>query len=62
MAGGAALLVNPTEAAAIAQQMQAVANDAQLRQQLSTAGLQRAAEFSWQQTGKATAALLRTFL
>mgnify|MGYP001791637889 FL=1 len=62
VAGGAALLVNPTEAAAIAQQMQAVANDAQLRQQLSTAGLQRAAEFSWQQTGKATAALLRTFL
>ena len=62
VAGGAALLVNPTEVAAIAQHMQAIAKDAQLRQQLSSAGLQRAAQFSWHQTGAATAERLRTFL
>lgn len=61
VAGEAALLVEPDEAAAIARQMHALMQDAELRCQLSQAGLNQAERFSWQQTGQATVEVLKAF-
>jgi len=62
VAGDAALMVNPTDAEAIAHHMSALTRNTSLRQQLSQAGLQRASEFSWERTGRPTVEVLRSFL
>ena len=58
VAGDAALLVNPYEVAEIASGMRAIAMDSSMRQQLKQAGLARANQFSWQQTGDETRRVL----
>lgn len=60
--GDAALLVDPYNVGAIADAMKALANDTPLRSQLRTASIDRAKQFSWAKTGKATADVLRQFL
>ncbi|GAB4150755.1 MAG: glycosyltransferase family 1 protein [Cyanobacteria bacterium J069] len=62
VAGAAALLVNPEDIGAIANAMQRVAREPELRSQLRTAGLARAREFSWEKTGAATSQVLNQFL
>jgi glycosyltransferase involved in cell wall biosynthesis len=47
VAGGAALLVDPTSVEQIARAMEQIVSDTTLRQQLREKGLSRAAEFSW---------------
>jgi glycosyltransferase involved in cell wall biosynthesis len=60
--GDAALLVNPTDAGAIAHHMHRLTQEPGLVQQLSQAGRDRAAQFSWQRTGEATVEVLRRYL
>jgi glycosyltransferase involved in cell wall biosynthesis len=60
--GDAAILVNPYDIGEIAAAMHSLASDSSLRTALRTAGLQRASQFSWAQTGQATAAVLQRFL
>lgn len=62
VAGDAALLVNPYHTGEIAEAMQAVVNDADLRSHLSKLGLQQASQFSWAKTGQATVEVLRRYL
>jgi glycosyltransferase involved in cell wall biosynthesis len=62
VAGEAALLVDPTDEIAIAQHMHDLTQDTQLRQDLSTAGLKQASQFSWEHTGQATVEVLRSYL
>ena len=50
VAGDAALLVDPTDEQQIAQGMQQLMADQQLRQTLIAKGMQRAAQFSWENT------------
>ena len=50
VAGGAALLVDPTSVEQIARAMEQIVSDTTLRQQLRHKGLRRAAEFSWPST------------
>jgi glycosyltransferase involved in cell wall biosynthesis len=57
-AGGAALLVDPTDTAAIAEGIRRLLTDGALRQELRTRGLTRAGGFDWRQTARQTAALL----
>jgi glycosyltransferase involved in cell wall biosynthesis len=60
--GDAALLIDPYDVGAIADAMQTVANSSQLRGKMSSAGLERAALFSWERTGKATAQILAKYI
>jgi glycosyltransferase involved in cell wall biosynthesis len=62
VAGDAALLVNPYNTDEITEAMQAVATDSTLRSRLSTLGLNRASQFSWEKTGLATVSALTPFL
>jgi len=62
VAGDAALLVDPYDSGAIAQAMQAILTQPQLRAQLRQAGLERVTHFSWSKTGAETAAVLNQFL
>jgi glycosyltransferase involved in cell wall biosynthesis len=62
VAGDAALLVNPYSIGEIAEAMQTVARDSQLRSHLKTASLARAEQFSWNKTGTATANILQQYL
>jgi glycosyltransferase involved in cell wall biosynthesis len=48
--GDAALMIDPYEPAAIADAMQRVLTDADLRADLSRRGLARAREFSWERS------------
>jgi glycosyltransferase involved in cell wall biosynthesis len=48
VAGGAALLADPEKPESIAAQMQKIADNPDLRMNLSTEGLQRSHAFSWQ--------------
>jgi glycosyltransferase involved in cell wall biosynthesis len=48
--GDAALMIDPYEPAAIAEAMQRVLGDANLRADLSRRGLARAREFSWERS------------
>lgn len=57
--GDAALLVDPTDAGAIAHQMQRLLQEPQLCAHLSRAGIVKAAQFSWRRTGQETIALLK---
>lgn len=50
VAGGAALLVDPTSVEHIAEAMKRIVSDTFLRQQLREKGLARAAQFSWDST------------
>jgi alpha-1,3-rhamnosyl/mannosyltransferase len=52
--GDAALLTDPTDAAALANRLHAAITDAPLRQRLVTAGRERARMFSWQRTAERT--------
>lgn len=54
VAGDAALLVNPTDIASIAEGLRRLATDSALRDTLIRAGLKRAKEFSWEKAVDAT--------
>ncbi len=56
--GGAALLVEPTDGAAMADALVTVVLDDELRETLVEAGLERAAHFSWERTATATDAVI----
>lgn len=58
VAGDAALLVDPYNTGEIAEAMAAVAKDTTLRSHLSALGLNRAHQFSWAKTGRATVEVL----
>jgi glycosyltransferase involved in cell wall biosynthesis len=58
-AGGAALLVDPNDTEDIAAGMERLLTDAPLREQLRAAGTARAATFSWDETARLTAGVLR---
>ncbi len=62
VAGDGALLVNPYSVGEIAEAMGAIAADAQLRSHLRAKGLARAKQFSWEKTGRETAALLDRYI
>ena len=62
VAGDAAILIDPYNLGEITAAMQAVANDAGLRNKLRQAGLARSKQFSWTKTGLATAAVLQRYL
>lgn len=59
IAGGAALYVRDTDVREIAGAMKLVVDDLVAREKLRTAGLQRAAEFSWSKTAEGTWEVLR---
>jgi glycosyltransferase involved in cell wall biosynthesis len=56
VAGDAALLFDPNDSVAIRAAIERLLGDAGLREQLSTAGLERAAQFSWERCARETAA------
>lgn len=62
VAGDGAILVNPYNTEEITAAMQTIATDSKLRSHLSTLGLIRANQFSWQNTGLATVEVLQRFL
>ncbi|MCA1992244.1 MAG: glycosyltransferase family 4 protein [Coleofasciculus sp. S288] len=62
VAGDAALLVNPYNTSEIAEAMQAIATDSELRSHLRTLGLNRASQFSWAKTGQTTVEVLQRYL
>jgi glycosyltransferase involved in cell wall biosynthesis len=56
VAGDAALLFDPSDPAAIRNALERLLGDAPLRERLRTAGLERAAQFSWERCAAETAA------
>jgi glycosyltransferase involved in cell wall biosynthesis len=58
--GDAALLFDPTSLDAIAESIQKLLDDSQLRNRLSAAGLERARQFSWSRTAAATLDVYRS--
>ena len=58
IAGGAALLVTPGDAAEMATAIKSLFDDRSLWQSTAERGLARAAQFSWDRTAEATAAIL----
>jgi glycosyltransferase involved in cell wall biosynthesis len=58
VAGGAALLVDPMDVGAIADGMERLLRDDELREQLRAAGVAWAAGFDWSETARQTAAVL----
>ncbi|MDB9444755.1 glycosyltransferase family 4 protein [Anabaena sp. CS-542/02] len=62
VAGEAAILINPYNRAEITAAMQMIAEDMQMRSHLSTLGINRASQFSWEKTGLATAEVLSRYL
>ncbi|MBE9162842.1 glycosyltransferase family 1 protein [Tychonema sp. LEGE 06208] len=62
VAGDGALLVNPYSLQEIASAMQELATDAKARSHLRQLGLARAKQFSWEKTGRETAAILDRYL
>jgi glycosyltransferase involved in cell wall biosynthesis len=59
VAGGAALLVDPTSVEQIASAMEQIVSDTALRRQLRQKGLTRSAEFSWESTVARVCELIR---
>lgn len=57
VAAGAALLVEPADAAGLADALQCVLTDDATRKELVERGLRRAAEFSWERTARETMAV-----
>nr|WP_309741307.1 glycosyltransferase family 1 protein [Chamaesiphon sp. OTE_20_metabat_361] len=62
VAGDAAILVDPYEVKDIASAMFDLSQDDELHRQLRKAGLHRASQFSWSQTGRATINVLQQYL
>jgi glycosyltransferase involved in cell wall biosynthesis len=62
VAGDAAILINPYNVAEITEAMQMIGDDMKLRSHLSSQGLNRANQFSWEKTGLATAEVLSQYL
>jgi glycosyltransferase involved in cell wall biosynthesis len=62
VAGGAALLVEPSKADSIGAAIEKVAGDAALRQSLREKGLARAAAMPWSSTARETLAIYRSVL
>jgi glycosyltransferase involved in cell wall biosynthesis len=62
VAGDAAILINPYDTGEITAAMQAIVDDSELRSHLSTQGIARAKQFSWEKTGEATAEVLSRYL
>jgi glycosyltransferase involved in cell wall biosynthesis len=62
VAGGAALLADPTDVRSIAAALQQIAGDEALRASLSARGLARAATLTWDAHARATADLYRAML
>ena len=58
--GDAAMLVEPTDAAVLANAMNEVADDAALRERLISSGIKQAATYSWQQTARNTLEVYRS--
>jgi glycosyltransferase involved in cell wall biosynthesis len=54
VAGGAALLVDPYDPAAIAEGMRAVVTNSERRARMTKRGTERAAQFSWEATARRT--------
>jgi glycosyltransferase involved in cell wall biosynthesis len=61
-AGGAALLVDPSDTTAIAEGLQSLATDAQLRNELRIRGLARAASATWERAVEQTWAVYQELL
>jgi glycosyltransferase involved in cell wall biosynthesis len=59
VAGQAAVFVDPDDPEAITAGIDRVLSDAPLRAQLREAGIERAARFTWEETARKTAAVLR---
>jgi glycosyltransferase involved in cell wall biosynthesis len=59
VAGDAALLFDPTDQAAVTDAVRRLIRDAELRESLSTRGLDRARQFSWRRTAEETLASYR---
>ena len=57
--GGAALLFDPTDQAAVTQAVRRLLTDPQLRESLAGRGLERAREFTWRRTAEETLASYR---
>jgi glycosyltransferase involved in cell wall biosynthesis len=62
VAGDAAILVDPYNVAEISDAMKMVAEDFYLQTELRQAGLARVQQFSWEETGNATAEVLKRYL
>ncbi|MEB3294968.1 MAG: glycosyltransferase family 1 protein [Synechococcales bacterium] len=62
VAGEAALLVDPYNVNAIAEAMQMIVEQPQVRSQLRFQGLQQAKQFSWEKTGMAIGEILKSYL
>ncbi|MDJ0618999.1 MAG: glycosyltransferase family 1 protein [Calothrix sp. MO_192.B10] len=62
VAGDAAILINPYNTSEITEAMEAIVTDMDLRDRLSVAGINRANQFSWENTGQATVEVLHKFL
>ena len=62
VASDAAILVDPYQVKEIASAMYDLSKDDELHRQLRQAGLQRASQFSWSQTGRATIDVLQQYL
>ncbi|MBR8837338.1 MAG: glycosyltransferase family 4 protein [Stigonema ocellatum SAG 48.90 = DSM 106950] len=62
VAGDAAILIDPYNIKEISEAMQTIATDSELRDRLSTKGISRANEFSWERTGLATVEVLSRYL
>lgn len=60
--GDAAILVNPYNTEEIADAMQTITTDLELRSHLRTLGLTRASQFNWTKTGKVTMEVLSRYL
>jgi glycosyltransferase involved in cell wall biosynthesis len=59
---GAALLVNPSDVAALAEASARALRDRRLRSRLRRQGLERAGQFSWQRTARGTVAVYEAAL
>jgi alpha-1,3-rhamnosyl/mannosyltransferase len=62
VAGGAALEVDPLDTNAIAEAMLALAQDGAVRERCIAAGRARAAQFTWDETARRTAAVYRSLI
>jgi glycosyltransferase involved in cell wall biosynthesis len=62
VAGDAALMINPYQVSEITEAMEAIVNNSELRAQYRTLGMARASQFSWEKTGRDTAAVLAKYL
>jgi glycosyltransferase involved in cell wall biosynthesis len=59
VAGGAAVLVDPLDVGSIRDGIERLLRDTALRRRLRTEGMARAAGYSWEETARRTAAVLR---